>query len=68
MSLRQGAFWSARQTPGNLGRMKPARDQSETTLGRPKVRMRRASREVLGALLLTLLAAFFVIIALSGGH
>ena len=48
--------------------MKPARDQSETTLGRPKVRMRRASREVLGALLLTLLAAFFVIIALSGGH
>lgn len=48
--------------------MKPARDQTDTSLGRSAERMRLVSREVLGALILTLVAGFFVIIALSGGH
>lgn len=48
--------------------MKPAHDQTDKAIGRPIERMRLVSREVLSALLLTLVAAFFVIIALSGGH
>lgn len=48
--------------------MEPAPDQLDKPKDRPIARMRLASREVLGALVLTLIAAFFVIIALSGGR
>ena len=48
--------------------MKPAHDHPDHSVGRPMERMRLASREVLWALLLTLIAGFFVIIALSGGQ